>query len=291
MARLAPLALIPAALIGAAMLAACGGSATAASHRIAERPVVFDKRLVDVGGYRLFLQCVGHGSPALVFEGGYVPTRESADYSIVMRTMARADFTRVCSYDRAGRGRSEERRKRRVDALDLVHELHQLLHAAGIEPPYVLAGGSFGGLLVRVYRAAYPKEVSGMMLIDSQQEDDPELSLGPTWLLEGGSRLNMPRTLAEVRAAGSLGRLPLVVITAGQSATNPTWMEEQGILARLSTNSVHFVAKGAWHGVTDQVPRLVTEAARELVEAARAGAALPACGPKLERLGARCLGG
>ncbi len=65
---------------------------------------------------------------------------------------------------------------RTADAI--VAELHGVLQASGIAPPYVLAAHSLGGLFARLYAATYPKEVAGMVLIDAWQEDLPAI-LGP----------------------------------------------------------------------------------------------------------------
>jgi pimeloyl-ACP methyl ester carboxylesterase len=197
-------------------------------------------------------------------------------------------FDRTCWYDRAGLGRSEPRNKKRFDAVDVAGDLHALLHRIGIRPPYILAGGSDGGLFVRVYRALYPREVGGMMLIDASEEHDPHLTLGMDLVPQGGSVLDMRTTLAEVRRAGDLGHLPLVVITAGQNAGDPEWMKSQRRLAALSTDSVHVVAVGAPHGVTDVVPALVTTLARELVTAIRKHSSLPPCSLDLRKLLGRC---
>jgi hypothetical protein len=52
--------------------------------------------------------------------------------------------------------------------------LHLLLQRAGVSPPYVLAGASFGGLNARVYGGLYPNEVAGLVLVDSAHEDEPQ---------------------------------------------------------------------------------------------------------------------
>ncbi len=103
-------------------------------------------RLVDVGGYRLNIRCIGSGSPAVVLEPGL---GESA--SAVARRIARqvARTTRVCVYDRAGHGRSDIA----ADA-DATRDLHVLLERAHVPGPYVLAGHSLGGMFVLGSRTA-----------------------------------------------------------------------------------------------------------------------------------------
>ena len=123
-------------------------------------------RLVDVGGHQLHLLCRGSGSPVVILEPG-LPGSSLAWESV---TTDIATFTRVCSYDRAGYGWSDIGPSPRVVG-NIVQELNVLLQAAGIEPPYVLVGHSFGGLVMQLYANRYPAEVSGMVLVDSSHPD------------------------------------------------------------------------------------------------------------------------
>ena len=123
-------------------------------------------RLVDVGGYRLHLDCRGAGRPAVVLIAGAGDF--SFDWSLVQPAASRT--ARVCSYDRAGLAWSDHGPTPRTMRQD-AHELRALLRGAGVEPPYVLVGHSIGGLIARVYAEHYPGEVSGMVLVDSTTED------------------------------------------------------------------------------------------------------------------------
>jgi pimeloyl-ACP methyl ester carboxylesterase len=119
-------------------------------------------QLVDVGGHRLHLNCIGSGSPTVILQPGL------GDFSSVMGWIAPAVAaqTRVCVYDRAGRGWSELADGAQ-DATQIAAELHTLLQEAHIAGPYVLAGHSFGGLYILTYAQRYPAEVAGMVVIDS----------------------------------------------------------------------------------------------------------------------------
>lgn len=119
-------------------------------------------RLVDVGGYRLHIDCTGEGSPTVVLESGLGATW-LAWYRVQPLL---APFTRVCSYDRAGMGWSDASPKPRT-AKVIAEELHRLLQNAGIRGPYVLVGHSLGGMYVRLFARLYPEEASALVLVDS----------------------------------------------------------------------------------------------------------------------------
>ena len=137
-------------------------------------------RLIDVGGYRLHLYCTGTvrlGSPTVILEAGYGNT--SLVWSKVQPEVA--SFTRVCSYDRAGYGWSDNGPLPRT-AGHMVTELHTLLARAGVAGPYVLVGHSYGGLIMQLYASTYPQQVAGLVLVESVHEDQfryPELHVGP----------------------------------------------------------------------------------------------------------------
>ena len=119
-------------------------------------------QLYSVDGHQMHLYCVGEGSPAVILEaGGYA---ESLWWVRIQAQLAKV--TQVCAYDRPGMGWSEPASSPR-DPDTIVGELHTLLNEAGIKPPYVLAGHSYGAILVRVFAHQYPADVSGLVLVDS----------------------------------------------------------------------------------------------------------------------------
>jgi pimeloyl-ACP methyl ester carboxylesterase len=114
--------------------------------------------LVDVGGYRVHLNCVGSGRPVVVIVGsGY-----SVDWTLVQGPVSR--FTRVCTYDPSGSAWSDRGPETTCDSR--VFELHQLLHKGGVDDPIVLTGHSIGAVWARMYAARYPAEVQGLVLSD-----------------------------------------------------------------------------------------------------------------------------
>jgi pimeloyl-ACP methyl ester carboxylesterase len=119
-------------------------------------------QLIAARDHCLHLNVVGQGSPLVVLDSGLGGS--SLDWSLVQPEIAK--LTRVCSYDRAGYGWSDPgpapRTSRRI-----VDELHLALANAGLAPPYILVGHSFGGFNVRFFAGHYPEEVAGLVLVDS----------------------------------------------------------------------------------------------------------------------------
>lgn len=279
-------------------------------------------RLVNVGGHRLHIYCTGEGSPTVILEaGGGNPWL--AWYKVQPKV---AEFTRVCSYDRAGLGWSDAGPKPPTAAA-IAEDLHTLLRNAGVAGPYVLVGHSLGGLYVRMFAARYPSEVAGMALVDSSSPYQEERFPPEAKNLSDASRyvirfmqitlpLGLPRLLcrraapaevgseycavfctrkylaavraeaaateenyAEVRPLGSLGDLPLAVLSHdpekvhfGDHLTAPVnraWNEMQEELSHLSTNGTHLVVKGAGHDIELDRPDAVAEAIRKVFDAAK----------------------
>ena len=123
-------------------------------------------KLVDVAGKKMHIDCEGEGSPAVVLDSGLGDT-----YISWMKVQLQiAKFTRVCSYDRAGLGYSGSSSEPRTSKV-VAQELHALLQAADIAPPYVLVGHSMGGFDVRLYASLYRDQVAGMLLVDASHPD------------------------------------------------------------------------------------------------------------------------
>jgi pimeloyl-ACP methyl ester carboxylesterase len=253
-------------------LGAVGGAWQTVSEATETNPYLASGRLIDVGGHQLRLDCAGSGSPTVVLEPGAGATSASMGWV----APAVADRTRVCVYDRAGRGGSEPADSVQ-DGAQIASDLHTLLHQAGVPGPYVLAGHSFGGLYVRIFAAHYPDEVAGLVLADGVSRFATLASLsargGLTRLvghLLGGTlparseeQLRYDTAQASTvhsvideylrggptaRQAASLrdfGDRPLFVLTADEHP--PSWLTAQKKMTTLSTNSAHQVVDGATH--------------------------------------------
>lgn len=154
----------------AMVVAGLGGlyQASSASPTAAAGPM--PGTLVDVGGYRLHLNCTGTGSPTVVLLNGLGET--SPLWARVQPAVATT--SRVCSYDRAGQGWSDDS-SNPADATTAATDLHKLLTAAGESGPFVLAGHSSGGVHALTYAHQYGSDVAGVVLLDSASPHQIEL--------------------------------------------------------------------------------------------------------------------
>ena len=122
-------------------------------------------KLVELSGHRLHVNCSGQGSPTVVVENGLGDF--SFDWALVQSRVSQ--FTRICTYDRAGYAWSDPGPKPRSFA-QLNLELRDALAKLGEHGPYVLVGHSYGGPVVRNFALTYPKETAGLVLVDSAFE-------------------------------------------------------------------------------------------------------------------------
>ena len=250
-------------------------------------------RQISAGGRTWWLSCVGSGTPTVVLEAGHT---EGADTWRQVQPQVAA-FTRVCSYDRAGVGRSGPVPARAADrsATDVAGDLATLLGTADERGPFVLVGHSLGGPLVRVFAARVPTEVVGMVLIDAVNEREfsaLDSLLTPAQRAEGaGMRPMSPEHFdieGVLRQAAQTARplsWPLIVVARGRplSANEipPSWTPAQRQrreqlrrtlqreLAALSPTGTLIFADSSGHHVHHDQPHLVVSAIRQLVETAR----------------------
>jgi pimeloyl-ACP methyl ester carboxylesterase len=122
--------------------------------------------MVDLGGHRLHIDCMGQGKPAVIVEGGF--EKFSIDWILVQSKVAK--FTRVCTYDRAGYAWSEDGPMPRT-FVQINLELHDALAKLGEHGPFVMVGHSFGGPIVRNFANTYPNDVAGIVFVDAVSEE------------------------------------------------------------------------------------------------------------------------
>lgn len=136
--------------------------------RIEEKMYKPPGRMVDIGGFKLHIHELGqqHRGPVVVLDmgiGGNMLYWNGVQEEI-------AKFAHIVSFDRAGIGWSEKSPFERT-SYNIIEETRKLLKASGLEGPFIFVGHSFGGLNARIYAKKYPKEVAGIILVDSSHED------------------------------------------------------------------------------------------------------------------------
>jgi len=150
-------------LLGLYALAAVGGGYQTIRESLDRRLYLAPGELIDVGGHRLHLRCAGSGAPTVLLESGLGETEAYWGWI----SPAVASDTRVCVYDRAGRGWSDPVSAPQ-DGAAVATDLHMLLDRAHVAGPLVLVGHSSGAQYVRIFAGRYPEQVAGMVLLDGQ---------------------------------------------------------------------------------------------------------------------------
>jgi pimeloyl-ACP methyl ester carboxylesterase len=115
----------------------------------------------SVNGHDLHIDCRGQGSPTVVLFNGL--GEFSASWARIID--GTTPTTRVCAYDRAGQGWSDDLPEPQ-DAAAATRDLHALLDASGETGPFVLVGHSIGGPYAMNYAHEYPADAAGMVLLD-----------------------------------------------------------------------------------------------------------------------------
>ncbi|HVH21226.1 MAG TPA: alpha/beta hydrolase [Pseudonocardia sp.] len=249
-------------------------------------------KLYQVGGHRLHLDCRGHGSPTVVLSNGLGGI--SARWARITGPLA--ETTRVCAYDRAGQGWSDDAASPR-DGVQSARELHTLLAKAGEHGPYVLVGHSTGGTYAMTYAARYSEQVAGLVLLDSSSPEQftrmpafsgqytmmmrPAYAFMPTLSRLGVGQLPTPSSLPAADAA------KVAAITAKPkyyrsqrdevSAIPKVFAQAQALttfgdrpLAAL-TASVSSTGTKGWVGAQDQLAALSTNSVHRTVASTHEG--------------------
>lgn len=223
----------------------------------------------------------GRGQPGVVLEAGLNSGAES--WHRVMPLLA--PHVRAVAYDRAGIGGSAPAPglatiDRQID--DLTSVITEL--AAG---PCVLAGHSWGGILVQLLAFRRPDLVVGMVLVDPGHED-MERALPPParwgWrmlntVFPDELREDAPVTMAAVRelraAATAFPDVPVVVLSAGRGFPRrfrAHWTRLQAGLSASAPQGRHVVVEGTGHDIPGNRPDIVADTILAVAAQVRAGA-------------------
>ncbi|WP_454762182.1 alpha/beta fold hydrolase [Caulobacter segnis] len=293
---------------GAMRSALCALAAVVAAGAISPSPAAgqpVDGKF-DVGGRAIRLACFGEGTPTVVIDAGMGASAvgDEAWRRIAQRV---AQTTRVCLSDRAGLGQSDPAPMGAVrTSADAAVDLERALKAAGIAPPFLLAGHSIGGLNAQVFASRFNQEVAGLVLISSTHPDQAQMWLAElpapsdqepqaltrsrTYLTKIQSdpslnpeRLDVAASNLQARALRSLGDRPVIVVTH-----SPRWRMEpelpeplaerleavtqdlQKRFLSLSSASSQTIAPSAGHGLPHEDPAFVAKHILQGVEAVRA---------------------
>ncbi len=212
--------------------------------------------MVDIGAWRLYVECRGSGSPTVVFESG--DESDTTSWHQVLPVVSLT--TNPCVYNRLGNGRSTSPAHECRTLAHLRGDLENRLRTARLDPPYVLVGTSGGGYLVGGYALAHPEDVVGMVIADTFPAIDVQ-TLPPEVRWDHRRRI---------------GDFPLTLVTndysglAGANAEQRTSVEGQaGWLVLSPTGRQVLVMSG--HDVPENEADLLAREIRAVVEEAREG--------------------
>jgi pimeloyl-ACP methyl ester carboxylesterase len=264
-------------------------------------------KVFPVDGHGVYVRCVGRGSPTIVLVSGAGVSSAGWDYvgdttdtanppekspKAVEPQLAR--ITRVCSYDRPGTTGFDDSPSRSspvsqpTTAQGDARTLHDALRAAGVTPPYVLVGHSWGGFIATTYDRLYPNQVGGMVLIDpgSQYLETvlpPGVWNGWMWAIAAsgsknpnGEQPDYPASIAFLSTLPRAKRVPTVVLTSDKPIDflgigdapryHPNWVRAQALLSR-SLGGRQITNTDSGHFVQTEHPSLVVAQTKRVLEA------------------------
>jgi pimeloyl-ACP methyl ester carboxylesterase len=274
-----------ACLVATLIVAACGSSGRSYPATVAPSLNGLD-RLVDIGqGRHIETTCRGSGGPAVLLDAGLGNTYDVWN-AVIDHVSA---FTTVCAYNRASLGRSEPRPVSHGAESDAA-DLHALVTALHLPPPYIIVGASFGGLGTQLFARRHPAETAGVVLVDAIApgwDDRLEAMLTPKQVAdrraipngEDVSNEDIRASERDVAAGPAFPPVPLVVLRHGQPFDVPAdwprakvealWAALQNGLVSLSPTSALLVATSSGHRIHQQQPDLVADAIHAVVDPSR----------------------
>jgi pimeloyl-ACP methyl ester carboxylesterase len=246
---------------------------------------------VDVGGYGVFTSQAGSGQPVVVFEAGL--GEDTSTWDKVLPKVSQ--FSHTLAYDRAGLGKSDSSPNPK-SVEQMVKELHSVLSAAHVSPPYIFVGHSLGGAVVQLFAHVYPNEVAGLVLVDPEdgrlldrlkarlpKEEWEAREKTLRQMMAGAS----PAQNAEIESSKSSGKalatalpipdVPVVLLTGTlKDPTFPGNPTEQDLKLELHEELLksvlhgdHVLVPNSRHYIQEDSPQLVTDAIQKVVNESR----------------------
>ena len=235
-----------------------------------------------MGGWSLYLQCEGTGSPTVVLDAG-LHTGHTV-WAPVERPVAQR--TRTCSYDRSGVGQSDLRPSRPAlvpsragcRRAPLTARQGRCVAAVRLGRPF-----DRGAQRTAVHGTASPGDLGAR----ARRSDEPGvLRAEPVRAGLEGAAIGYDTAYDTVNSA-RFGNRPAIVLFA--SSSRAIGEDEARELAERSSNSL-LVRTETGHRIQSELPKLVVEAINRVVDSARSRDAIPSCSKtRLERLGGRCV--
>lgn len=246
---------------------------------------------VDVGGYRVFTSQAGSGELVVVFEAGL--GEDTSTWNKVLPKVA--EFSHTLAYDRAGLGESDPSPNPK-SVEQMVKEMHSVLNAAHVSPPYVLVGHSLGGAVVELFAHVYPGEVAGLVLVDPEDGRLLDRLKARLSKEEWEAREKMlaqmmagatPAQKAEVEGSKSSGRalaaalpisdVPVVLLTGtlkdpsfpGNPMEQDLKLELQEEFLKAVKHGDHVLVPNSRHYIQEDSPQLVIDAIQKVVNESR----------------------
>ncbi len=246
---------------------------------------------IKVGAYQVQMATLGAGSYTVILEAGF--GRDLGVWRGVAPVLARS--AKVVAYSRAGHGKSDPRPEAPTIAAR-TGELEQLIATAGLKPPFILVGHSYGGFLIRSYAARHPEQVAGMVFVDpSDEQFNVELRKLDAAGVDTDTKLTEqfmpPKFHAELRSvqavldagklplAGTLPDVPVAVLTSVQKREQPqlfletpaavqVWRTLHERFFRSFSNGSHIVTAESGHNIHQEQPQLVVAAVEGVIASA-----------------------
>ena len=228
--------------------------------------------IVDIGnGVELWFHSMGQGTPTIILDAPG-PGCDSEPWMAIQPRLAQ--ITRTYRYDRAGTGKSTGTELSTLAIPPRTQDLERLLEAASIEPPYVMAGYSFGGAIVLRYARQHLDRMAGLVLVESSIEP-----------LMARYNNEPPPAAPDTGQMPPLGDLPLVVMTIDtqeyprpplpnltREETLKLWLAAQSELAALSRRGRQIFVKNTNHyAILDSHTEEVIDAIRMVFDDHRDG--------------------